>query len=271
MNQEVKQAVLGIDAAWTIHQPSGVALAVETSRGWRIVAAESSYQRFQAFAESRSVPQLAPSGSPIEVEGLLASAERLCGRLPDLVAVDMPLSHSPITGRRKSDREVSRAYGAKQCGTHSPSADRPGQVSDQLRQNFEAAGFPLQTLEVRPPGLIEVYPHPALVELFDAPKRLPYKVGRVRQYWPDLAPVERRSKLYGEWRLIAEKLEAEVRGVSAALPPLGLNATGAAVKAFEDTLDAMICAWIGIRALQGRAKPFGDDQSAIWVPRPKAS
>ena len=30
------RAVLGIDAAWTVSQPSGVALAVETEGGWRL-------------------------------------------------------------------------------------------------------------------------------------------------------------------------------------------------------------------------------------------
>jgi hypothetical protein len=38
------RAVLGIDAAWTITQPSGVALAVERSNGWRMIAAAASYQ-----------------------------------------------------------------------------------------------------------------------------------------------------------------------------------------------------------------------------------
>jgi hypothetical protein len=44
------RAVLGIDAAWTLSQPSGVAVMNETSTGWRLVAAEASYQRFDARA-----------------------------------------------------------------------------------------------------------------------------------------------------------------------------------------------------------------------------
>jgi predicted RNase H-like nuclease len=38
--------------------------------------------------------------------------------------------------------------------------------------------------------LIEVYPHPALVELCDEPQRLPYKVGKLRSYWPDASQAE---------------------------------------------------------------------------------
>jgi hypothetical protein len=39
------RAVLGIDAAWTLLQPSGVAVMSETSTGWHLVAVEASYQR----------------------------------------------------------------------------------------------------------------------------------------------------------------------------------------------------------------------------------
>jgi predicted RNase H-like nuclease len=39
-------------------------------------------------------------------------------------------------------------------------------------------------------------------------------------------------------------------------------------KAFEDTLDAAICAWVGVCALEGRAEALGDAVSAIWVPLP---
>ena len=46
-------AVLGIDAAWTAAQPSGVALAVERGNGWRMIGAVASYQRFHALADER--------------------------------------------------------------------------------------------------------------------------------------------------------------------------------------------------------------------------
>jgi hypothetical protein len=42
-----------------------------------------------------------------------------------------------------------------------------------LRQSFDRAGYPLLTNMMAPVGLIEVYPHPALVELVGASIRLP--------------------------------------------------------------------------------------------------
>ncbi len=97
------------------------------------------------------------------------------------------------------------------------------------------------------------------------------KPGRFCKYWPELPPEKRRAKLYRQWRKIVALLENEIRGVAAALPDLEPGTSGAKVKAYEvkayeDKLDAVVCAWVAICALQGRAKPFGDHQSAIWVP-----
>ena len=75
-----------------------------------------------------------------------------------------------------------------------PNALRPGRLSDELRQSFERAGYPLLTNMRAPVGLIEVYPHPALVELAGASIRLPSKASKVRSYWP--TPTERRVLLY---------------------------------------------------------------------------
>jgi predicted RNase H-like nuclease len=155
------RAVLGIDAAWTLAQPSGVALAVERSNGWRMIGAAASYQRFHAMADRRQPTEPRPSGSSPDAPALLASASILCGRPVDLVAIDMRLALTPINTRRVADDAVSRAYGGRKCGTHTPSALRPGRISDALRESFERAGYPLRTDRLARPGVIEVYPHPA--------------------------------------------------------------------------------------------------------------
>ncbi len=260
------RAVLGIDAAWTLTQPSGVALVAGLRGAWRLIALATSYQRFLALADTRLTAQARPLGSQADAPALLASASVLCGRQIDLVAIDMPLAQSPIVGRRVSDDAVSKAYGGRKCGTHTPSALRPGRISDELKENFERTGYPLRTTSAATPGLIEVYPHPALVELAGAAELLPYKASKVRNYWPSLSPAERRERLYQQWAEIAALLEGEIKGVTAALPQLEPGATGVVVKAYEDVLDAVICAWVGVCALEGRAKPYGDKDSAIWIP-----
>ena len=214
-------------------------MATQLYSGWRVIAAASSYQRFHALADPRLLAEPRPSGSPPDVPTLLASASALCDAPVNLVAIDMPLAHTPIVGRRVSDSAVSRAYGGRKCGTHTPNALRPGRLSDQLRQSFDRAGYPLLTNMMSPVGLIEVYPHPALVELADASIRLTYKASKVRSYWPAATPTERRVLLYRQWSEIVTLLEGQVAGVVAALPRLEINASGKQVKAYEDTLDSV--------------------------------
>lgn len=264
------RTVLGIDAAWTLKRPSGVALAAQEESGWRLVALEPSYQRFHALAGRDLSPERRPSGSRPDAAALLASSEMLCGLPVDLVAIDMPLAHGPIIGRRYSDNAVSSAFGARKIGTHSPCSTRPGQISDEFKEGFGRAGYSLQTDSISTRGLIEVYPHPALVELAKAEERLCYKACKVRTYWPTCDAAERKRRLFDVWAGIIKLLERHITGVANALPPLPLGASGAEVKAYEDKLDAVICAWVAICALEGRATAFGDQHSAIWIPNSEA-
>jgi predicted RNase H-like nuclease len=262
------RVVLGIDAAWTLKQPSGVAVAKRVGTAWHLVELASSYQRFNALAEHDLAPELRPSGSRPDAAELLASSRKLCGLPVNLVAIDMPLAHHPITGRRASDNAVSSAYGARKCGTHTPSSTRPGRISDELKEGFARAGYPLRTDLIATPGLIEVYPHPALVELTEAPERLCYKVSKVRSYWPASDATERRRRLFEVWTGIVGLLDKQIMGVAKKLPQIHLapDARVAQLKEFEDMLDAVVCAWIGICALEERATAFGDRNSAIWIP-----
>jgi len=184
----------------------------------------------------------------------------------DLVTVDMPMAHSKIERRRVSDDLVSSAYSTRGAGTHSASAERPGKISDTLRADFTTAGYPLRTLSIATPGLIEVYPHPALIELLNLEMRLKYKAAKVSKYWTDLSPSDRRAELLKNWRLAVAGLDLQIAGVADAFPMKDTQLRGWALKAEEDKLDAVICAWVGICALEGRARPYGDADSAIWIP-----
>jgi predicted RNase H-like nuclease len=264
-----QRLVLGIDAAWTATEPSGVALTTEDGGGWRLLAVESSYERFRGRAEGR-VPDAPPRGETPDVASLLSACRRLAGRKPDLVAVDMPLSLEPIVGRRVSDRAISSAFGARKAATHSPSAVRPGALSDTLRADFAQRGFALCTAAgVVTPGLMEVYPHAALLALSGDAVRLAYKAGKTTIYWPREAALSRRTLLLAVWRRIVGMLDREISGVSAALPPPSDEMRGRALKAYEDQLDAVVCAYAAIAAIEGRGEAYGDDVSAVWVPLPR--
>lgn len=237
--------------------------------GWRLVGLAPSYQRFLALVDRSLVAEARPTGCELNTPAVLMGARKLCGRAIDLIAVDMPLSRSPFSSRRPSDNAVSRAYGGRKCGTHSPNGQRPGPVSAAFTHDFGLAGYPLRTDSIAAPGLIEVYPHPALIELTGASRRLEYEAAKVSRYWRDMSPQARRVRLYDKWDEIAASLEGEMVGVKAALPRLEPSARRVDVKAHEDMLDAIVCAWVGVCALEGRARPYGDQASAIWIPNSK--
>ena len=262
------RAVLGIDAAWTHAQPSGVAVAVETANGWKLAAVEASYEAFIRGREGRRTDDAKmPSGSVVVAADLLDAARRISRSPIDLIAVDMPMACYPITGRRLCDSEISTNYGAKHASTHSPSAERPGKISDPLRASFEALGYKLCT-SMPANGLIEVYPHPALIEFLNAPRRLEYKTAKTTKYWPKLPLAERRRRLSAVWLQIVEALDRRISGVKAALPLPPDSDGGWRFKAYEDKLDAVVCAAVAIACLNGEAKAFGDKDAAIWVPNP---
>lgn len=267
--QGALRAVLGIDAAWTSTQPTGVAAAVETEAGWRLVGVAASYEQFLTLANG--LPPIAerPCGSVPDAAGLIEAGCKICGRPIDLVAIDMPMARHPIIRRRPSDQIVSKAYGAKGAATHSPSAQRPGEISDALRLAFEDQGYPLRTLDPKSAptkALVEVYPHPALIEILKVPRRLEYKAAKAGKYWPTLSLATRQNNLREVWRLIVDALERRIEGVQAALPDPGAGESSWRLKAYEDKVDAVICAHVAIACLDGKARGCGDADSAIWIP-----
>lgn len=265
--------VLGVDAAWTRTQPSGVALVSRGVLGWRCVAVAPSYQQFVELSQGTPVNwDQRPTGSAPDPAALIAAATALAGAPPDLVAVDMPLARTPITRRRAADDAVSRAFGGQGCGTHTPSAERPGPISETLREGLANLGYPLATSAVpvgTPSHVLEVYPHPALLRLVNAAYRVPYKVAKVRAYRkPDESVQDGWRNLRAQWRLVLAALSAHVHDLPAPLLEAANDESARAsrLKRFEDALDALICAWVGARFLEGSAVAYGDEDAAVWCP-----
>jgi predicted RNase H-like nuclease len=209
-------------------------------------------------------------GAVPEADWLLAAAEKLLGGQElTLVTVDMPLSTTPITGRRAADNAISRSFGGKGASTHSPSVDRPGIIRSQLRDAFADLGFAVATHATpagTPERLVEVYPHPALLTLTGASRRLPYKVNNSGRYWKNSSAAERRLNLLERFEKILAALRADIGGIELKLPEPEDAVSTPGLKRYEDSLDALVCAWVGAKYLQGEAKPYGDDTAAIWVP-----
>ncbi|NJD36726.1 MAG: DUF429 domain-containing protein [Geobacter sp.] len=263
------KVVLGIDAAWTNHNPSGVALVVQrTGAAWECLAVAPSYQEYMSLAGYAGAAPVIPA--------LLQATETLLKRhntpkqKPDIIAVDMPLWNQAglIQGRRPSDNSISLAFGGRGTAALPPTVERPGALSENFSNEFAKCGYTLAVAQNTPFArghhLVEVYPHPALLALLNSPYRVPYKMHKTKSYWAGFQIPERISKLLDVYRSINTAL-CNVLGDTGLQIPDNV-ATLSALKPYEDALDALICAWVGICCLEGKAKAYGDHQSAIWVP-----
>ena len=264
--------ILGIDAAWTAHQPSGIALVQNISRGWSCLAVAPSYAAFIAQTSGQPWNQeQKATGSRPEPAVLLQASKQLAEAEVSCVSVDMPLATTPITSRRAADTAISSRFGPKGCAVHSPSTERSGAIADQLRADFAALGYRLHTngSEQSAPALIECYPHVDLLALLKRDYRVPYKVSRSGRYWKaeKLTCSERIERLLEQFQAIKTGLNQHISGIPDFIPAPYEVSTLASLKSVEDMLDGLICAWIGIEHLEGRTVGLGDDTAAIWVPQ----
>ncbi len=263
--------ILGIDAAWTSAQPSGLAVVVSDRGGWRCAAVAPSYATFLALAQGVPVDWLRRnfSGGVPNVGALLGAAAQLAGANVDLVAIDMPVSTSPINGRRAADDAVSREFGGRWCSTHTPNRLRPGALGKRLSKDFGSAGYRLATASgaTHRKSLIEVYPHPALLSLLRRKQRVPYKISKAHRYWPGQTTSWRIREILRQFVTIRHALAAEFGPTAVPLPAARRVTSLAALKRYEDALDGLVCAWVGAKHIAGATVPLGDSFSAIWCPR----
>lgn len=245
-------AVLGIAAGRTLSEPSGVALFRRVDLRWRCLRTAPSVASFGA-----PVPwEGEVAGGPIDVRALLDTCSRLLGGVfPVVVAASLPMARLPV----KPAPGSGARHRAKQLGV-------------RLHRGFKAAGFELVTRRWAMPdaGLIEVHPRIALSALMDRPAGIHYEWHNTWAYWPDLPIAARRRKLVDEWHAVLWRAGRDIRGIDLPLPEHPESWTLRRLKRFQDAIDAVACAWVGTRFLNGTARPVGDRAAAVWVPQAAA-
>lgn len=278
-------AVLGLDAAWTAGNPSGAALAAKVDGRWQCLAVAPGYGLFCDLACGRIADgaqwTAKPAGGAANAPALLQAAKALlvragCAGDVTVVAVDMPLSPTSLEKRRPADNAASQALGKYGCPVHSPTKGRPGDFGAALTNGFLDQGFPLAVCDgAQPkPALLEVYPHAELVGLqlevggvpSQALRRCAYKASRSKLYWPGLLRPGRIAFLLHNFGVIRDMLGKRL-GLPAIPLPAAAGTTLAGLKPYEDSLDALACCATGIRYLEDRARPLGDADGAIWIPK----
>lgn len=157
--------------------------------------------------------------------------------VPAMVAVDAPTVIPNPTGMRQPDRLAHRYFGKYHAGCYP--ANQASAFAPKLlafSQALTDQGFShAPTLEPQQLGRyqIEFFPHPAMVHLFGLTRILKYKKGRIAQRRQELERLRSLLRLHlpnHTPRLMLEHLPSIPKG-------------GAALKAVEDQLDSIVCAY----------------------------
>lgn len=164
---------------------------------------------------------------------------------PGLVAVDAPTIIPNLTGTRLPDRLTHKYFGKYHAGCYPANLNRPfAPRTTALGFDLEARGFAhAPTIVAQQFGRyqIEVFPHPAMVNLFDLEQIIKYKKGKLGDRRQELLRVvhlietvltrlEPCLTFNSHW----QNLIAEIDTVN-----------GRVLKTIEDQIDSLICAYIG--------------------------
>jgi predicted RNase H-like nuclease len=160
-----------------------------------------------------------------------------------VVAVDAPLIIRNATGRRPCEAALGAVYARRQAGCHPANLSLyPDASSVALACWLEGRHYrhAPEADEGTASVMLEVYPHAALVATFDLPVSLKYKRGGVAQ---KRAGLRQLSGLLG--RLCIGHAPIRAGDLVTALLSRDVDALrGHALKAHEDTLDALVCAYV---------------------------
>lgn len=261
----MKKYILGIDAAWTNKEPSGVALLEYSDHlKPKLIQAGRSYEEFclSDIDWTNNVTGTSPEFKNI-IDFCLSQNWDV-----DVIALDIPLSPITIEGRREADNLISKRYGKVGASTHSPTLDRPGYVSTSIYDQLIDLGFTWAKEYTTAPAFIEVYPHVAIIEIFKYSYRFPYKVQKKNKYWPNLTPQERNVKIINNLNELRSKLSSFILNVADFISELNIEEKYSIkfLKGYEDVLDGLVSALVGYFFMNNKAVSVGDEYSAIWIP-----
>ncbi len=237
----------GIDVAWKMgNNPSAIAIG-------------------QLQGGVLTVTEICPSVRGREAVLAAVGAEKqLAG-----IAVDGPLIINNATGKRPGETAVSRRFASRGAATHAsnlslyPNADTVWLAKQLEAQGFDHAVAPPQRFQ------LECYPHAALIEIFELPKRLLYK----RK--PGVNIAGQRDGQVALARLLRTLSNRQPLALDTTACRRWLNEDriqllrGQALKDNEDVLDALVCLYVAGLFAGGGCEVLGDIRKGyIVVPKP---
>lgn len=240
-----RKSIAGIDLAWMgAHNPTALA--------WGHV--HGSQLTLEGVAQNLF--------GPADILTALKAIPNLHG-----VTIDGPTIINNHRGQRACERELVSVYGGRKAGCHASNLTLyPQPEGVALSLELEQLGFQHLAAPSRP-WQLEVYPHPALIEIFGLSERHRYKKGAVDQRRAGQMQLAAMLMTLQKSPVLALKIRDELQRFFDASVISTLR--GRALKHNEDALDAVICLYIGALYQHGqRTRIFGArDSGFIYVPQ----
>ncbi len=210
---------IGIDLAWGLNRPTGLAVLDESARLVHVSAART---------DDEIVGTLTPY-----VEG------------PCVVGIDAPLVVVNATGSRPAEQALARDFRKYEAGPHPSNTGKP-EFADGTRGGHlcEKLGLDLDPHSTAERRALEVFPHPATIVLFELDRTLKYKQKQGR----DLELLRRELlRLMDHTARIVDTggpdgRWSEMRAAVVAAP------RKSDLRVVEDQVDAVVCAYVALFA-----------------------
>lgn len=234
---------IGLDLAWSPKNPSGFAI-IEGDKKSATLTFTKHIQTDEEFS---------------------ALIEEHVGKEDAFVAVDAPLIVPNMGGRRPAEALVGSLFRVYNAGAHPSNRERLGAWNngkvrgEEIVSLLEKQGFAhdpyIEKFEQKR-KVFEVYPHPSMVVLFNLKKVIPYKS----------KPSRTPEQLAAAFKVY----QGHMKALEKSKPSLTLNAEilqkdvsklkGKQLKAYEDVLDAVFCAYLAYYAWANpdKCKVLGD-------------
>lgn len=217
---------VGIDLAWSPRNPTGIAFASLSRRAWHL----------------RRV-----TADPVSNEEILTEIEAAVGSEPAVLAIDAPLVVPHRTRGRDGDRMITKVFGPYHAGVYPATRRTIGRYGGEriwrLVDDLEERGFH-HDCRIRPGRagryVFETYPHAATVALFRLPRILKYKARQGRTDEERIAAFRDLERCLRSLR----RFEPAFDGVDPHFVQDLASCRGSDLKAYEDRLDAILCAYI---------------------------
>ena len=229
---------IGIDLAWGLKQPTGLAVLDDDGRLVHVSAVRTDEQ-----IEAALTPFTAG---------------------PCIVAIDAPLVVTNPTGNRAAERALNADFARFQAGAHPSNTGKREFAGGDTRGGRigRLLGLDLDPRSGRDRRAIEVYPHAASVALFRLGRTLKYKNK------PGRTVEQLRAELLVLIGLLDAVAELDLGAPFAALRRQVESATRKSeLRVVEDQVDAVVCAYVGLVAARrpDEVTTYGDAATGAIV------